>query len=212
MEVRRELSTLRKNLPGVAYRCKDDDDRTLEFLSEGCLKLTGYKASDLLGNHKTSFTDLILSKDKRAVRNRIQDAIWERCSYKIAYRIRTAAGDVKWVWDQGSGVFSDSGKLLSLEGYLSDIDEHMESEQALRKENARLRLSMGDRYRLGDIIGKCAAMQDVYDLIIKASATSANVIVYGEKGTGKELVAGAIHKMSDRGGNRFVSFNCSDFS
>ncbi len=211
-EVERELSTLKKNLPGVAYRCKNDDNRTLEFLSEGCLRLTGYDASDLLGNRALSFGDLILPKDKRSVRNRIQDAIWEKRSFKLAYRIRTAGGETKWVWEQGSIVFSDSGEPLALEGYLSDVDEHMETEQALRKENARLRLSMGDRHRLGDIVGKCAAMQDVYDLIIKASATSANVIVYGEAGTGKKLVAGAIHKMSDRGSRPFVSVNCADFS
>jgi len=76
------------------------------------------------------------------------------------------------------------------------------------REYRRLRETPRDRYRLGDIVGKSEPMQKVYELILRAAATSANVIIYGESGTGKKLAASAIHKLSERAGNRFIPVNC----
>jgi PAS domain S-box-containing protein len=83
--------------------------------------------------------------------------------------------------------------------------EHAEN---LYKENIKLRSSIKDRFRFGDIIGKSSAMQKVYELIIRAASSDANVIIYGESGTGKELVANAIHNMSRRSEMAFVPVNC----
>jgi len=67
---------------------------------------------------------------------------------------------------------------------------------------------MKDRYRFGDIIGKSLAMQEVYELITKASATDAHVVIYGESGTGKDLVAQTIHQLSKRRKKVFIPVNC----
>ncbi|MBI4775235.1 MAG: sigma 54-interacting transcriptional regulator [Deltaproteobacteria bacterium] len=83
-----------------------------------------------------------------------------------------------------------------------------EEAEHLRKENIRLRSSMRERYRFGSIIGRSAAMQEVYTLILRASETDANVVLYGESGTGKELVARTIHDMSERRDRPFVPVNC----
>ena len=98
---------------------------------------------------------------------------------------------------------------------LRDVTEQKRKEQEfeseverLRTENIRLRRSVSDRYRLGDIIGKSRPMQTVYELILKAAATDAHVIIYGESGTGKDLAAQAIHKISDRRDAAFVPVNC----
>jgi transcriptional regulator with PAS, ATPase and Fis domain len=79
---------------------------------------------------------------------------------------------------------------------------------SLGRENRVLRSSLGERYRLGDIIGHCAPMQTVYEMILKAAATDASVAIYGESGTGKELAARAIHAHSNRKGQRFLAVNC----
>ncbi len=98
---------------------------------------------------------------------------------------------------------------------LHDITEDVRREQAmaleaeqLRKENLRLRSSIRERYRFGDIIGKSGPMQAVYEQILQAAATDATVILTGESGTGKELVAQAIHRTSRRAGGQFVPVNC----
>jgi transcriptional regulator with PAS, ATPase and Fis domain len=81
-------------------------------------------------------------------------------------------------------------------------------EDSLRRENVRLKSSIKDRFRFGDIIGRSPAMQKVYELILSAAATDANVIITGESGTGKELVAQAVHNMSDRRKAAFVAVHC----
>jgi PAS domain S-box-containing protein len=83
-----------------------------------------------------------------------------------------------------------------------------EDAEYLRKENIKLRSCIRERYRFGSIIGKSLAMQNVYELILKAAGSNANVIILGESGTGKELVARAIHEMSDSANKPFVPVNC----
>lgn len=68
--------------------------------------------------------------------------------------------------------------------------------------------SVQDRYRLGDLVGKSEAMREVYSLVVKAAASSENVIISGESGTGKEVVARTIHDLSTRSENRFIPINC----
>jgi PAS domain S-box-containing protein len=83
-----------------------------------------------------------------------------------------------------------------------------EETERLRNENIRLRSSIKERYRFGDIIGKSQPMQEIYELILKAANSDVNVIIYGESGTGKEMVARAIHDMSNRRDKVFVAVNC----
>jgi PAS domain S-box-containing protein len=86
--------------------------------------------------------------------------------------------------------------------------ELLKSRDHLRKEVSLLRSSLKERYRFGDIIGKSQVMQEVYETIAMAAHAKANVIIYGESGTGKDLVARAIHQMSSREQKMFVTVNC----
>ena len=106
-------------------------------------------------------------------------------------------------------------KVMHLDGFIEDVTvarlrerEIKEQAESLTRENTRLRASIQERYRLGDIIGKSALMQQVYETVIQAAANTVNVIVYGESGTGKELVARAIHNLSRRSAADFVPVNC----
>ena len=87
------------------------------------------------------------------------------------------------------------------------LDELKASETSLHEENVRLRARTKDRFRFGDIIGKSEPMQQVYELILQAASTDVNVILYGETGTGKELVSKAIHEASDRKEQIFFPVN-----
>ncbi len=96
-----------------------------------------------------------------------------------------------------------------------DITSHKLREVALEQEQKRLRRevrtfksSLKERYKLGNLIGKSMAMQQVYEQIMKAAATDASVFIYGESGTGKELVARTIHEMSKRREKKFIPVNC----
>ncbi|GAK54011.1 sigma-54 interaction domain-containing protein [Candidatus Moduliflexus flocculans] len=87
-------------------------------------------------------------------------------------------------------------------------DEIKAGRKRLRQENIRLRSAAKDRYRFGNIIGKSRAMQAVYELMTQASQTDANVVIFGESGTGKDLIAQTIHELSHRRKKPFIPVNC----
>ena len=137
-ESRRVLSTLMSNLPGMAYRCENNPEWTMEFVSDGCLALTGYRAEELLHNRELSYNDLIHIDDREPVWEQVQTAVQERKAFTLNYRIQTKSGKVKWVWEQGRGGFDDD-KLLFLEGFVADITERKRVEEALLESEAKFR-------------------------------------------------------------------------
>ena len=87
--------------------------------------------------------------------------------------------------------------------------ETLEERQRLMAENARLQNELKDRFRPANIIGNSGAMQEVFDLIAQVATSEATVLVRGESGVGKELVASAIHYNSLRAAKPFVKVNCA---
>lgn len=128
-ESERRLKTLMDNLYGMAYRCRNDRQWTMEFLSAGCEELTGYPPEDFVSNKKRSYDELILPEDREYVWDTVQAALAARGKYALEYRIRTASGAVKWVWEQGCGIFGDKGDVIALEGFILDITERKLAQQ-----------------------------------------------------------------------------------
>ena len=138
LESERRLSILMANLPGMAYRCRNDRHWTMEFVSDGCFQLTGYPESELLENRSVAYGNLIHLDDRQAVWEQVQQALAERRRFQIEYRLKTATGDEKWIWEQGVGVFSENDKLQALEGFAADITDRKRAEEQLRLMNERL--------------------------------------------------------------------------
>jgi PAS domain S-box-containing protein len=128
------LNNLMTNLPGMAFRCLNEDTKTIEFVSPGCKKLTGYNVNELINNNKIHFRDIILENDRENVDNGIKNAMNRRRPYKVEYRIATKNGKIKWVLEQGNGVFDHHGKLTRIEGWVVDITEGKNAELQLKNE------------------------------------------------------------------------------
>ena len=208
VESERRLNTLTNNLPGIVYRCRADETFTMAFASQGSKRLLGFEPHELLDDGPNAYQRIVHPEDRKNMLALVHEAVAMKRSFSFIYRIRTVGGEEKWVWEQGEGVFDERDRLVALEGFISDVTAYKEVELDLRKENLRLRSSISDRYRFGDIIGKSEMMQAVYELILKAAASDASVIIYGESGSGKELVAKAIHHLSDRREGGFIPVNC----
>lgn len=127
----RSKSILLDNLPGMAYRCRYDRKWTIEFISKGCLALTGYKAESLLFNEEKSFSDLICDKYQKYLWNKWNKALTEKSKFKEEYEIITATGEIKWVYEQGEGVFDKDGNVLALEGLIIDITDQKKREMEI---------------------------------------------------------------------------------
>lgn len=122
--------------------------------------------------------------------------------------------DRRWYRSINSPVHHPDGSI-SLLAMVMDINARKHAEVMLRAAESQLRLEnlfaepeKAQRYKFGAIVGQSAPMQKVYEQILSAAATDATVIIYGEPGTGKELVARAIHDMGIRRTKRFVPVHC----
>lgn len=132
IESERKLFTLMGNLPGMAYRCRNDKDWTMEFASNGCFGLTGYHPDDLVDNKTVTFNSLIHPDDQQAVFATVQDSLPEKHPFQISYRLVTIDGEEKWVWEQGVGIYDETGTVLALEGFIIDITKQKRAEESLK--------------------------------------------------------------------------------
>ncbi len=132
-ENRRKLSTLIANLPGIAYRCLNNKDWTMEFISSGCFFITGYNEEDLIGNNKISFNEIIYEEDRSIVSQQIQDALSRSESFEIRYRLVTKDGNIVWVWDKGRGITDGKGDNTIIEGFITDITDLVRKDEQIRQ-------------------------------------------------------------------------------
>ena len=129
------------NLPGFVYRCRNDRDWTVEYISENCHAITGYRPRDFLDNIIT-FGQLIHPDDQQHVWDEVQKGVESRHSYQITYRIYNARHEERTVFEQGAALFSDTGEVKALEGFISDITDLTRAQEALRESEERLRLAL----------------------------------------------------------------------
>jgi len=131
-ESQRTLSTLMSNLPGMAYRSDLDRRWTMQFVSQGCLELTGYHPNELIENQRIAYEQVIHPDDRELVWNDVQAALKCQKPFQLTYRIITADGREKWVWEQGRAVISADGKR-ALEGFVTDITERQRAAQEMQR-------------------------------------------------------------------------------
>ena len=130
-EQKREIDTLMSNLPGMAYRCANNISWTMEFVSEGCYQLTGYRKDELLNDKIMSYANLIHKDDQLLVYETVQNAVNNHESFTLLYRITTWQGLEKWVWEKGRAIYDDKGNVMCLEGFITDITERKLAEEKI---------------------------------------------------------------------------------
>jgi PAS domain S-box-containing protein len=121
------------NRMGMAYRCKAVPNRPMELVDEGSLDLTGYSPKELTSGVEISFGDLVHPEDRDLIWDEIQAALQEKRSYRLTYRITTAAEQIIWVSDQGRGIYSPGGETMALEGSITDITDRVMAQQILEQ-------------------------------------------------------------------------------
>ena len=128
-EQKRELSTLLSNLPGMAYRCTNNVNWSMQFVSEGCYQLTGYRKDELINDKVISYGSLIHKDDQLLVYETVQNAVNNHEPFTLLYRIDTWQGLEKWVWEKGRAIYDNKGKVIHLEGFITDITERKLAEE-----------------------------------------------------------------------------------
>ncbi len=132
-ETERRFATLIENLPGMAYRCRNERGWPMEFVSDGCKELTGYTAGELESNAVDWGADIIHPDDQEDMWNAVQQVLNGEETFQVSYRIRRADGEVRWCWERGQLV-TDGKNDETLEGVITDITPQKHREQELEAE------------------------------------------------------------------------------
>lgn len=137
-----QVRSLIENIPGITYRCLPNTEWKTLFMSDACESITGYPVSDFTKTtHAKTFQDLIHPEDRDRIRKEVDAAIAEKRTFTLEYRIVHKNGDIKWLWENGSGLFGGNGEVLFLDGVILDITERRSIEEALRKAKEKAELA-----------------------------------------------------------------------
>ncbi len=126
------------NVPGIVYRCANDENWSMHFISDEVKTITGYGADDFIANRQRSFSSVIDESDRQRVADTVDAALQKRQSWSIEYRLQHADGHTTWVHERGMGVYDDEEKLLYLDGVIIDVNQQKLHEQALKQLNEEL--------------------------------------------------------------------------
>ncbi|MBD3242417.1 MAG: PAS domain-containing protein, partial [Chitinivibrionales bacterium] len=177
-----------------------DRDGRVRFANRAMEQLCGKSARELQGSRCTEIMACACSS--------ADDCLFlhdEQQMASVECRVKQAGGTTVPVLKNGRVLRNEGGEVIGAVETLTDISALRDSERRL----AQLQEQVKDRSRYHGLVGRSEAMQSVYELIELAAASAATVLVTGETGTGKEMVAKAIHKQSDRREGPLVKVNCS---
>jgi formate hydrogenlyase transcriptional activator len=127
---------------------------------------------------------------------------------QLELRLRKADGSYRWFLARYNSVRDEEGHILRWHVALTDIEDRKRAEERLQQENAALREEINQIPRFEEIIGSSGPLQKVLAQVRKVAPTDSTVLIVGETGTGKELIAQAIHQRSRRAARAFIAVNC----
>jgi formate hydrogenlyase transcriptional activator len=141
-------------------------------------------------------------------------AMWDRAissgsAFESEGRLRKSDGSYRWFLIRYNPVRDEEGKVLRWYAACADIDDRKRDEERLQQENVALREEIDKASMFEEIVGTSPALQAVLSRVSKVAPSDSTVLITGETGTGKELVARGIHRRSHRVSRAFVSVNCA---
>ena len=135
-----KFRTLVSNIPGISYRCINDKEWTMVFISSEVETITGYPADDFIYNNARSYASIIYPEDSEYVYSTIEKAVNANESFKIEYRIIDSHGQIRWVVERGRGIYDSNNNIKWIDGAIFDITEQKLTEQEIKKAEAKFRL------------------------------------------------------------------------
>ncbi|MDP8298790.1 MAG: PAS domain S-box protein [Candidatus Tantalella remota] len=118
-----KFRTLVDNITGITYRCALDEHWTMEYISDVVKEVTGYPASDFIGNRVRTYASLIQPDDVKLVHDAVHEAVDIKRPFTVEYRIVDSRGEIHWLFERGQAIYGDDGSLTSLDGAIFDITE-----------------------------------------------------------------------------------------
>ena len=147
-------------------------------------------------------------EDVARLREERRDALARGVPFELEQRARRHDGQYRWFLVQYNPVRDEYGRTVRWYATGTDIDDRTRVEERTRNENLALREDIDRASMFEEIVGSAASLRQVLAQVAKVAPTDSTVLILGETGTGKELIARAIHKRSRRASRAFIRVNC----
>src|SRR2546425_1126104 len=156
-----------------------------------------------------SFGPEVHRDDFDRVKTLVDRSVANPAAYELEMRLRRVDGTYRWFLVRYNPLRDAQGQLIRWYLACSDIDDRKRVEDRMRNETIALREELDRASMFEEIVGSSPALQSVLAQVAKVAQTDATVLIFGETGTGKELVARAVHKRSRRASGAFIRVNCA---
>jgi len=155
------------------------------------------------------FGDAVHPDDWELATGHFDRAVSSGAGFECELRLRKGDGTYRWFLVRCNPVYDDQREVMRWYVACTDIEDRKWAEQKLQQENIALREEIDKASMFEEIVGTSKPLKAVLSRIAKVGPTSSSVLITGETGTGKELIARAVHKRSPRSGGPFISVNCA---
>ncbi len=204
-EDERELRQITDAIPQTIV-VHDPSGRAIHA-NRATLDYTGLTAGDVLA---PNFRERIFhSEDLQNFRNERKAALARGRPFEFEHRVLGKNGRYRWFLIQYNPFRNERGEVTRWYGTGTDIDDRVRAEERTRNENVALREQIDRDSMFEDIVGSSESLRKVLRQVAKVAPADSTVLILGETGTGKELIARAIHKRSRRAERAFIAVNCS---
>jgi formate hydrogenlyase transcriptional activator len=182
-------------------------DGTILHANQVVLDYTGMTVEDL---KRDDFrTRLFHPDDLDRVQDKRQNALEHGAPFELELRARRKDGQYRWFLFRYNPLRDDEGRIIRWYATGIDIEDRKQAEERIQNENMALREEIDRTCMFEEIVGSSDALRNVLQQVGKVAPTDSTVLILGETGTGKELIARAIHKRSKRSCRAFIRVNCA---
>src|SRR5579863_8413676 len=204
----RELRRITDAIPQMIF--VHDATGTPLYANQAVLDYTGLTVEDVT---TSDFPARIFHpEDIEKVREEHLAALSRGVSFEIEKRARRKDGQYRWFLIRFNPFRDEKGRQVRWYGTGTDVEDRKRAEERTRNENIALREEIDRSSMFEEIVGASAALREVLSQVAKVAPTDSTVLISGETGTGKELIARAVHKRSNRSARAFIRVNCGAIS
>ena len=184
-----------------------DPDGTPIYANQSMLEYTGLSIEEVrTPNFRKKFFH---PEDAEKTREERTRALQNGVPFDIELRGRRRDGQYRWVLIHYKPLKNEHGQIIRWYATGTDIEDRKQAEERVQSENLALREEIDNASMYEEIVGSSASLRKVLGQVSKVAPTDSTVLILGETGTGKELIARAIHKRSNRASRAFIRVNCA---